>query len=111
MKRNRSIEFALKMHMWDPPYFIPKNIIPPRSVIRLIQPLPDSEIDMKVGDEFRIGYYSRQDGPNVVWLVRPSGEYFCTWDQASLFETFELISSSRETEIYGANRPILEPLA
>ena len=66
---------------------------------------------MKLGDTFRIGYYRRQDGPNVVWLVNALGEYQQTWDQVSLLETFEVVKWSDETDIYGVNRPELEVTA
>jgi hypothetical protein len=109
MKRNPSIE---RLFRWR--YFshekVPKHIIPPRSLIRLIQADPDWDTDLKIGDEFRIGYYSRQDGPNCVWLVDREGNYFHTWDQESLLDTFEIASLSDETDLYGLQRPLLEPL-
>ncbi len=107
MKRNPSIERALRWHFWKPRGKTPKFIIPPRSVIRLTQDAGDWR---KRGDEFRIGYYSRQDGPNIVWLVDKSAEYIGTWDQKSLLEYFEVVSLSDETDTYGMHRPVLEPL-
>jgi hypothetical protein len=109
MKRNPSIE---RLFRWR---FLfheksPESVIPPRSVIRLVQTDPDWDTNLNVGDEFRIGYYSRQDGPNCVWLVDQEGHYFHTWDQKSLLETFEVISLSDETDIYGLHRPVLKAL-
>jgi hypothetical protein len=105
------VESALKMHLWDPPYLIPKDILPPRSVVRVRAVDPDWDSKMKLGDTFRIGYYSKQDGPNVVWLVNAVGEYQETWDQVSLLETFEVVERSDETDIYGVRRPTLEVIA
>jgi hypothetical protein len=110
VKRNPSIERALRWHFWKPYQRTPRFIISPRSVIRLVRADPDWDTDLKIGDEFRIGYYSRQDGPNCVWLVDANGNYNQTWDQNSLLETFEIVSLSDETDIYGLHRPVLEPL-
>jgi hypothetical protein len=109
VKRNPSIE---RLFRWR--YFshekAPKSIIPPRSVIRLIRTAPDFYPGLTIDDEFRIGYYRRQDGPNCVWLVDREADYCGTWDQESLPDYFEIVSLSDETDTYGLNRPVLEPL-
>ena len=110
MKRNTSIERALCWRFWKRREKTPKSIIPPRSVVRLVGRDSDMDGDFKVGDEFRIGYYSRQDGPNCIWLVNASGEYIGTWDQKSLPDYFEVVSLSDETDTYGMHRPMLGPL-
>jgi len=99
------------MHLWEPPYLIPRDVVPPRSVVRVRAVDVEWDSEMKVGDTFRIGYYSRQDGPNVVWLVNAMGEYPETWDQVSLLETFEVIKRSDEKDIYGRNMPKFEVIA
>ena len=109
MKRNPSIERLFRWRFLSHEK-VPKSIIPPRSVIRLIEREPDWGPGLEIGAEFRIGYYSRQDGPNCVWLVDASGKYGQTWDQISLLDTFEIVSLSDETDIYGLHRPVLEPL-
>ena len=110
MKRRHSIERALKMHLWDPPYFRPSDVVPPRSVVRAKHdPFHDGSVG--AGESFRVGFYSLQDGPNVVRLVDASGEYKHWLDQATLNEHFELVSRSDELDTYGHNRPILGPLA
>jgi hypothetical protein len=65
--------------------------------------------DLTIGDTFRVGYYSRQDGSSVVWLVDDAGNYLQTWDQQSLLDYFEVIKSSEETDLYGTYRPKLGP--
>ncbi len=109
MKRNPSIE---RLFRWRFLFHekVPTFIVPPRSIIRLVKRESDWDTDLEIGDEFRIGYYSRQDGPNCVWLVDREGTYFHTWDQETLLETFEIVSLSEETDIYGLHRPILESL-
>ena len=109
MKRNPSIERLFRWRFLSREK-VPASIIPPRSVIRLVKRDPDWDTDLQIGDEFRVGYYSRQDGPNCVWLVDTAGKYGQTWDQISLLDTFEIVSLSDETDIYGLHRPVLEPL-
>jgi hypothetical protein len=52
------------------------KVIPPRSRVRLIRAdkkTPSWHQD--VGRQFRIGYYSRQDGLDCIWLVNENGGY------------------------------------
>jgi len=64
-----------------------------------------------LGDrQFRIGYYSRQDGLNVVWLVNELGEYQECVDQRDIRLRFEVLSQSDESDLYGKDRPVLEPV-
>ena len=109
MKRNPSIERLFRWRFLSHEK-VPASIIPPCSVIRLVKREPDWDTDLKVGDEFRIGYYSPQDGPNCVWPVDREGNYFHTWDRISLLDTFEIVSLRDETDTYGPHRPVLEPL-
>jgi hypothetical protein len=109
MNRNQSIERALCWHFWKAGPK-PKAIIPPRSVVRLKVSNPDWGTDLKTSDTFRVGYYSKQDGPNCVWLVDAQGKYSQTWDQISLLDSFEIVEQSNETDIYGAHPPLLGPL-
>jgi hypothetical protein len=109
MKRNPSIERLFHWRFLSHEK-VPKSIIPPRSVIRLVRANPDWDAGLEIGDEFRIGYYSRQDGPNCVWLVDAAGTYDQIWDQESLLDYFEIVKPSDETDIYGLQRPVLGPL-
>ncbi len=85
-------------------------IVPPLSVVRVRLVSPEME-GLRVGDMFRIGYYRPMDGMDCVWLVNAKGEYEQTWDQESLFDTFEIIELSEETDLYGINRPEIEAIA
>jgi hypothetical protein len=113
MKRNLSIErkLAWKTRYWAPEYKTLANIIPPRSVIRVVKSNPDWDAGPQIGDTFRIGYYSRRDGPNCVWLVNDEGKYNQTWDQVTLPDHFEVVQLSDETDIFGNNRPPIGPVA
>src|SRR3984893_17615693 len=83
---------------------IPK-IIPPRSRVRLIRAddqTPSSKKD--IGREFRVGYYSRQDGLDCIWLVNEQGEYEQTTDRDALLHYFTVEKLTDERNYYGANK-------
>src|SRR5439155_10474454 len=69
---------------------IPK-IIPPRSRVRLIRADRHTPSWKKaIGRQFRIGYYSRKDGLDCIWLVNENGAYEQTTDRAFLVKYFDL---------------------
>ncbi len=82
------------------------EVIPPRSIVKLVAPWGEDR-----GRVFRIGYYRRQDGLNCVWLVNESGAYEQTTDQKSILQDFEILKHSNETDWYGIEREILEPVS
>ena len=87
------------------------EVIPPRSVFRLARSdaaTPDWKAD--IGRVFRIGYYSPQDGLEMIWLVDEQGRYEQTTDRSALLEYFEAITISDESDLYGADRPELGPM-
>jgi hypothetical protein len=87
------------------------RIIPPRSVFRLAgcdDKTPDWKGD--VGRVFRIGYYSRRDGLDVIWLVNEQGKYEQTTDREFLLKYFELLSLSDESDLHGDDKPQFESL-
>lgn len=89
---------------------LPK-IIPPRSVFRLAR--GDSETPnwaAEIGRVFRIGYYSRQDGLDVIWLVNEEGEYEQATDRDFLVKYFDPITISGETDLHGIGKPEFKPL-
>jgi hypothetical protein len=59
---------------------------------------------------FRIGYYSRQDGLDCIWLVNGRGEYEQTTDRATLLRHFLILRLSSERDVYGDARPPLPAL-
>src|SRR5262245_24598952 len=81
-------------------------IIPPRSVFRVVR--GDKRIPLwnkQVGRVFRIGYYSRQDGLDCIWLVNERGKYERTTDRRFLLGYFQPVRISRETNLFGDNKP------
>ena len=78
------------------------TVIPPRSLVTLVRPGPDApEWDGEVGRQFRVGYYSRADGLDCVWLVNDAGEYEQTTDPATLLRHFVVDRLSDETDFFG----------
>lgn len=85
--------------------------LPPKSVIRLIRLWPHArKHGYETGLTWRIGYYSRQDGLDVVRLVDANGEYTQTGDHDWIEKHFEVMSRSKETSMYGTRRPQLGAL-
>ena len=87
-------------------------VVPPQSVVILAtidsRKSPDWKADR--GRMFRIGYYSRADGLDCIWLVNDSGEYEQTTDRQSLLQNFVILHLSDETDLYGEKRRPLRPL-
>jgi hypothetical protein len=87
------------------------RVIPPRSIFRLVRSntnTPDWKKD--VGREFRVGYYSKQDGLDVIWLVNEDGKYEQTTDRQFLLKYFEPVEISDESDMYGSAKPQLRRL-
>lgn len=89
---------------------IPK-VIPPRSRVRLVRadrttPTWKDEI----GRRFRVGYYSRQDGLDCIWLVNENGEYEQTTDRDYLLRFFEIEQLTNEKDYFGVHKRRLGPL-
>jgi hypothetical protein len=81
------------------------RIIPPRTVVRLAR-YDDSTPQWRrqIGREFRVGYYSRQDGLDCIWLVNDAGEYEQTTDRATLLMYFDILKLTHVTDVYGGDR-------
>jgi len=74
--------------------------IPPCSIVRA----------KKTSRRFRIGYYSRMDGLDCIWLVNEKGKYEQTIDHDFLQRHFEIETVSKERSLYGKNRPQFGPI-
>jgi hypothetical protein len=81
------------------------RIIPPKTVVRLGR-YDDSTPQWRrqIGREFRVGYYSRHDGLECIWLVNDSGDYEQTTDRATLLMYFDILKLSHEVNVFGVNR-------
>lgn len=64
----------------------------------------------KRGKVFRVGYYSKQDGLDCIWLVNSRGEYEQTVDREYLLKYFDLVRLSSEKSLYGVGKRKLGPL-
>jgi len=64
----------------------------------------------RVGELFRVGYYSKQDGLDVVWLVSESGKYEQATDHEFLNKYFVVHAVSLEKDFFGVDRKTLGPL-
>jgi hypothetical protein len=87
------------------------NPIPPKSVVRLASyPRYSRKWKESLGSIFRIGYYSRLDGLDCIWLVNEAGEYQETIDHDYLEKYFDLIEVSDEKNMYGTGKPKISPV-
>jgi hypothetical protein len=88
------------------------SIIPPLSVVQVIR-VTEKEPAWQgyEGKIFRIGYYRKNDGLDCVWLVDNSGEYQESVDQEMIRTHFNVLAWSNETDLFGVNRPVIEPLS
>jgi hypothetical protein len=84
--------------------------IPPCTVVR-VKGSPTKKWKENIGKRFRIGYYSRQDGLDCIWLVNDGGKYQETVDHEFLHKFFEIELLSKERSLYGKNRPRLGPIS
>ena len=79
---------------------------PPLTVIRLKKLWPHARKQgHEKGEIWRVGYYSRQDGLECIWLVDDRGEYSWTVEVSGLEDKFEILSRSKEKNRYGRNCP------
>ena len=81
------------------------QIIPPRSRVRLIR--VDSQTPSwkkDIGRQFRVGYYSRKDGLDCIWLVNENGAYEQTTDRRFLLKYFNVEHLSQEKNFYGRGK-------
>lgn len=90
---------------------IKANPIPPGSVVELYR--ADSEAPLwkkEIGKQFRIGYYSKQDGLDVIWLVDEKGDYCQATDHEFLYKYFRIIQLSSRKDYFGYRSKPFGPL-
>jgi hypothetical protein len=83
--------------------------IPPCSVIS-VRRKPRGASAAEVGRIFRVGYYSKQDGLDCIWLVNENGKYDQTIDHEYLNKFFDIQSIAKERSLYGRGRPQFLPM-
>ena len=90
----------------------PSSIIPPLSVVKIVKVTREEPAwKNHKGRIFRIGYYSKQDGLDCVWLVDDDGKYREAVDQEMIETHFEILELSDETDLFGDDRSIIGPLS
>ena len=57
-----------------------------------------------IGRAFRVGYYSRQDGLDCIWLVNEKGDYEQATDREYLLRYFEIERLTDERDYYGVHK-------
>jgi hypothetical protein len=83
----------------------------PLTVLRLKRLWPQArKHGHEIGQIYRVGYYCKNCGLNVIWLVDSDGTYDWTADQEFVDRFFEIVEPSRERSLYGKNRPKLGKL-
>ena len=88
-----------------------KRPLPPNSVVKLVRLWPHArKRGYELGQTWRVGYYSRQDGLDVVWLVDATGDYRQTADHDWIERHFQVVRISAEKSTFGHNRSRLPAL-
>jgi len=78
-----------------------KEVIPPRSIVELIKVGEPPHLWKKdLGTKYEIGYYSKNDGLDVVWLLKINTDHRETVDQDAIRKYFKIIYLSDEKEYY-----------
>src|SRR5690349_19861726 len=89
---------------------LPK-VIPPRSRVRLARADRNTPVyRKKLGRQICVGYYSRQDGMDCIWLVNEDRKYEHTTDREDLLRYFEIERLTTERDYYGKHKQKLLPL-
>lgn len=84
----------------------------PMTVLRLKKLWPHARKQgHERGEIWRIGYYSKQDGLECVWLVDKKGAYSWSATADWISEKFEIVRASTEKSVFGLRRPKLRQLS
>jgi hypothetical protein len=84
--------------------------IPPLSVVRAAYNGRNQSFRKHNGRTFRVGYYSRMDGLDCIWLVDDEGHYERTVDHEFLYRHFDVIQFADHTNWYGRRRRKIPPI-
>lgn len=85
--------------------------IPPLSVVRLsCRHGENKSWKRNRGRIFRVGYYSRQDGLDCIWLVSEDGKYEQATNHEFLYRYFDIIQFADHSNWYGHRRPKIPPI-
>jgi hypothetical protein len=84
--------------------------IPPLSIVRASYKGRSLSFRKRNGRVFRVGYYSRQDGLDCIWLVNDEGKYEQTVDHDFLYRHFDVIQFADHENWYGRRRKKIPPI-
>jgi hypothetical protein len=85
--------------------------IPPLSVVQIVHTDRNTPAWSRAkGRIFRVGYYSKQDGLDCIWLVNGEGKYEQATDHEFLYRYFDVISFARNSNWFGRRRPKIGPI-
>jgi hypothetical protein len=103
-------KFKLRLQFTKPKrkYTFPVPV-PPCSIISVRRKARSPWAD-EPGRTFRVGYYSKMDGLDCIWLVDENGKYDQTIDHESLSRFFDIQSIAKERSLYGRGRPQFPPI-
>lgn len=89
----------------------PMRPIPPLSIVQYVKHDPKADVSAgKLGKCYRVGYYSKQDGLDVIWLVDDSGDYCETTTHAYLYKHYKIKKLSDEIDLYGKHKKKIGPI-
>jgi len=78
---------------------------PPLTVLRLTKLWPHARKQgHEKGDVWRVGYYSKQDGLDCIWLVDKDGKYDWTAEADWIRDQFEVVQTSSDRNYFGKRR-------
>lgn len=82
------------------------HIIPPKTIVKLIKAdsTTPSWINLE-GKIYCVGYYSKQDGLDTIWLVDADGNYCETTDREYLLSFFSILKLGDTMDYFGENAP------
>jgi len=84
--------------------------LPPGTILRLAKLWPHArKKGHEIGEIRQVGYYSRQDGLDCVWLVDDKGRYNWSADQKWVLDKFEVVKRSVEPGLYGKTKRKIDP--
>ena len=89
----------------------PIHFLPPLTMLRLQRSVSLRHLKLiadQVGQYFRVGYYTPNDGLETIWIVNEDGDYVGTIARSRLKKYFRVVSISKELNYCGTTA--IDPL-
>jgi hypothetical protein len=82
------------------------DILVPGTVLKLLKLWPNARKQgHEVGEIWRVGYYTKNDGLETIWLVDRHGSYCWTADREFIADKFSIEYVPRNRSLYGVGKP------